>query len=215
MIGLRYIGGIICHQLSSKTFSSATFRCWLCFRCSGVYLGFIIGMVSHLLSNRKVILSWVVILVSLVFIIVCFFHAVILPKIQKVENNFVTFFTGILCGVGLGLILSPIFQCNFVRKKDKGTLMKKLLIQKSISPLFWVGVISPVTLLIFWRSTVSVWFINITSFLGFLILGIILNSIAINKIIQLLLKHPIPTKILFGVSFLVFASEIAIIERIK
>ena len=212
---LRYVGAIICHQLPDKTFSVGTLSCWICFRCSGIYFGFVMGATFHFLSNRKTFLPWGTILISILFMVICFIDAVFTTDLWKVEHNFASFFTGILCGIGIGLILVPISQSNLGSKKNNNALTKNEYVLKSNSPWFWGGIGLPVTLLVFWRSVYSVCFISLVSFLGFLFLGVLLNAIAINKTMRTLVRPCISRINLCGASLVLLIAEIVLIGAIK
>ena len=99
---LMRIGALTCHQIYERSFTLKGYQFPVCARCTGIFLGNIIGI---LLSIMKFRIS-IKICVLLIFIMACdgFLQ---LFKIKE-STNIRRFFTGILAGMGYIFILVNI-----------------------------------------------------------------------------------------------------------
>ncbi|MBS5938979.1 DUF2085 domain-containing protein [Clostridium sp.] len=84
-----------CHQKAERSFFISKYQFPICARCTGLMLGYILG-VSLAFSGKQVNL-----LTNLVFILIMFIDWFLQYKKIKKSNNNRRLFTGFLCGLGI------------------------------------------------------------------------------------------------------------------
>ena len=99
---LMRIGGYTCHQMHERSFSYKGYQFPVCARCTGIFIGQIIGVLCIVLGLRIDFL-W-----SIVLILPMAIDGLIqLMKIME-SNNFRRFITGFISGVGYTYLLFNI-----------------------------------------------------------------------------------------------------------
>ena len=126
---LFFLGGGLCHQRIERTFSIDAFNMPVCSRCTGIYLGIFISLITIILLERRIkgefpSLEIVLITVS-VFLIMGL--DVVLSFLQIIEsNNIIRLITGFLTGWFLVLLLLPLANnVMFKRFVSKNYLDRK------------------------------------------------------------------------------------------
>jgi len=120
------VGYSICHQIPNRTFFLGGQALPLCARCTGTYLGIVIGLVTAALLRRKragELLSRGMLALMGVFILAMAVdggnsYLVLLgrPPLLYVPRNWLRTATGTLNGIALSMIVLPVF--NFTLWKD-------------------------------------------------------------------------------------------------
>lgn len=96
------IGGYTCHQMHERSFSYRGYQFPVCARCTGIFVGQIIGLICIILGFR-INLLW-----SLVLIIPMAIDGLVqLMKIMQ-SNNIRRFITGSISGIGYTNLLFNI-----------------------------------------------------------------------------------------------------------
>lgn len=99
---LMRIGGYTCHQMHERSFSYRGYQFPVCARCTGIFVGQIIGLICIILGFR-INLLW-----SLVLIIPMAIDGLVqLMKIMQ-SNNIRRFITGSISGIGYTNLLFNI-----------------------------------------------------------------------------------------------------------
>jgi uncharacterized membrane protein len=121
------IGYAVCHRISERSFHIGTYQLPLCARCSGMYLGAVIGLVFQALTSwkRSKVPHWSIIAVLVVLVVAfgidganSYLYLVkqvspgFLPQIPNlyVPNNTLRLLTGSGMGLGMALMLFPAFN---------------------------------------------------------------------------------------------------------
>lgn len=97
-----------CHQMESRSFKIHNYQFPLCARCTGVFLGEIVGIISALLGLRIPVY-----LVIVFIVIMCIDWGVQYFNI-KMSTNFRRFITGTLAGFGLLYAYYYVFKYLFM-----------------------------------------------------------------------------------------------------
>jgi uncharacterized membrane protein len=141
------IGYAVCHRISERSFHIGDRQLPLCARCSGMYLGAMIGLIYQVFVSRKrqKFPPWSVAVPLIIFVIAfgidgsnSYLYLIktvspgALPQIPNlyIPNNILRLFTGSGMGLGLAAILYPAFnQTAWADAEDKHALdWKGLLI---------------------------------------------------------------------------------------
>ena len=92
-----------CHQKANRSFFFNNYQCPICARCTGLLIGYILGIVA-LFFNSKISIVLSLFLIGIMFIDWFIQHKKILYS-----TNIRRLLTGTLCGFGIINILSIIF----------------------------------------------------------------------------------------------------------
>jgi uncharacterized membrane protein len=118
------IGSVVCHQAPDRTISIGSYLP-LCARCTGIYTGFLLGIVYQFalwqMKIKKLPVFKISILSSLVLAIL------IVDAIGSylqlwVSPNYIKLILGMLGGSSISLFLFPVFNFSLIakRKKEEG-----------------------------------------------------------------------------------------------
>jgi uncharacterized membrane protein len=134
--GLRVVGYSVCHQLPDHSFTFAGQQLPLCARCSGIYIGFLIGLLgmallgklsASLLPPRAVTL---VLLLALVSMGADGFNSLLAfaqnaPPLYQ-PTNLLRLSTGMAAGVAMALLLVPLLNDALWAKPDRSDSVSDL-----------------------------------------------------------------------------------------
>jgi uncharacterized membrane protein len=121
------IGYAVCHRIGERSFHIGSYQLPLCARCSGMYLGAVIGLVFQTIIGwkRSKIPHWSILALLVVFVAAFGIDGAnsylyllkqvspgILPKIPNiyVPNNTLRLLTGSGMGLGMAVMLFPAFN---------------------------------------------------------------------------------------------------------
>lgn len=115
---LRLLGYAVCHQAESRSFFFQTLQSPLCARCTGMYLGGLLAIAWQARQGRrgKFPPVWVMVLLGLFFIwfgmdgLNSFLHMFPSFKQGYEPSNLLRLITGTGVGLGIGAILTPLFN---------------------------------------------------------------------------------------------------------
>ena len=91
-----------CHQKANRSFFLYNYQFPICARCTGLLLGYFLGIIILFIGKISLTLS-------IAFIITMFIDWFVQYKGIKISNNYRRLFTGSLCGIGIIGILSNIY----------------------------------------------------------------------------------------------------------
>ncbi len=186
------IGYAICHQIPARTFFIDGYPLPLCARCTGIYLGALMGLAGlHLLKRRCAIdLPPTAILVTLVtFILIMGFDGVnsylsFFPKVPRLyePQNWLRLTTGTLHGLAISIIVYPVvngglWHASYVRHEP---VIKNF---KQLSP-FLLGAILVILLTLaavyLWPSAFWLYTLTLLSAAGVLLMiGMIITMLVV------------------------------------
>ncbi len=92
-----------CHQKPERSFYYKSYQYPVCARCTGLYLGYLIGLIIGLLFNPSII-------VAIIMIIPCGLDGFIQLKTNYESTNIRRFILGIIAGIGYLIIIVEIIQ---------------------------------------------------------------------------------------------------------
>lgn len=120
------IGYAVCHRITVRSFLLGERQLPLCARCSGMYIGALVGILYQLRKGRKGGFPPRKILIALGFLVVVFgvdgvnsyFH--LFPNFSGLyePSNFLRLLTGTGMGVGMVVVLIPIVHQTFWQTWD-------------------------------------------------------------------------------------------------
>jgi uncharacterized membrane protein len=185
----HFIGYGICHQIPERTFFFNGQPMPLCARCSGTYLGALLGFVGLLIMGRRragelppprVILMLVGFIVLMgidgVNSYLSFFPAA--PQLYE-PRNLLRLITGSLNGLALSLIVYPVFNFTLWRHTER---------RRSIEKISEVLLFLPAVALLALIVTSGVWFLlyplSILSTGGVLVLLTMVNTMIVLIVTQ-------------------------------
>ena len=100
------IGSYICHRKPERTFKIRGRYFVVCSRCTGIYLGALAYFALVFWVYMQY--SWVIILLALLMMIPTFTDGLTQLMFLRESNNVLRFFTGILAGIGLGIMVKAL-----------------------------------------------------------------------------------------------------------
>lgn len=117
---LYQLSSFVCHQIPERTLIINDHLLPLCARCTGIYSGFVIGIIFQVLFLRKInrLPSARVFSVLLTTIIILFIDGVGETLHLWNLSNPIRLLFGLLCGSSLSLILWPLFN-HFIAETVK------------------------------------------------------------------------------------------------
>lgn len=98
---LDWLGPGLCHQMAWRSLPGA----WLCDRCTGIYIGGLLGVAHGALLRRRASLLWQVILTALLFLPM-FVDKIFLGLDSLIDVRPWRIATGLFAGAGTGLFLA-------------------------------------------------------------------------------------------------------------
>lgn len=115
---LRFLGGGVCHQMPGRSLQAGATTLPLCARCTGTYLGAVIGLLTVIVRGRmraSLLPRWPVLAAFGVFFLAWAADGLnsyltlfpMLPHLYE-PSNAARLVTGTLEGLALSLILSPV-----------------------------------------------------------------------------------------------------------
>lgn len=111
---LRWIGSLVCHQISERTLHVVGYSLPLCARCTGIYSGFLLGIIYQMIiGGRKNsrLPPMKILLTSAGFIILLIIDGLNSRLGLWKSTNYI----GLLCGSSISLFLLPLYN-HFLRK---------------------------------------------------------------------------------------------------
>jgi uncharacterized membrane protein len=175
------VGYGICHQLPERSFFLAERQLPLCARCTGTFLGAIVGLVAMVLLGRRRAsrLPPVPVLIILVFFIgfwafdglnsyMTFFPGA--PNLYE-PQNWLRLTTGMLNGLALIIIVFPIFNFTLWRDTTRDRVIKNLWELLAILP-----VVAVLVWIIQAEISYLLYPLAILSSLGVLMMLVLINS---------------------------------------
>lgn len=181
-IWIDKIGSLVCHQLPDRTIQIGGQLLPLCFRCTGIYTGFLIGVLYQLffwLTNLKRFPSF-----KISFLCLALPGALIVDSIGSYLklwsfSNETRLILGLLGGSSISLFLFPVFNYSFFpdSKKDRG--ITRLVEYAGL--LLLLGLIF---LLSFINSHIVYFIFAITSIAGIILLYLMINTTISARIID-------------------------------
>ncbi len=129
LTGARGVGFTVCSQLSTHSFFVGGQQLPLCARCTGIYLGFLVGIAGMALLGKLGACMWpprsvmVILLLSMAAMVGDGFNSLVsaLPEAVQVyePTNLLRLVTGIAAGVSLALLEVPLLNDALWAKRDK------------------------------------------------------------------------------------------------
>lgn len=103
---------VLCHRNPQRTFKIFGIYFPVCSRCTGIYLGIFFYMILFYLFPVRYNLSTIII--STLLIIPTFIDGLSQLYLQRESNNLIRFSTGLIGGIGLGIIVTmpKVFLSN-------------------------------------------------------------------------------------------------------
>jgi uncharacterized membrane protein len=111
------VGASVCHQIPSHSFQNTGVQFPLCARCTGLYLGSMIGMIYYFLQGKKTKFPAKPLLVFLLFLFLAWAgdgaNSLITALFGKTLVYETTNLTRLMTGFGMGLVMSTILMTLF------------------------------------------------------------------------------------------------------
>jgi uncharacterized membrane protein len=196
----------ICHQLPERTLTVDGRLLPLCARCTGIYIGFIVGFIYQFVRMRKVSELPSIGLCSLLAVSICILVVDGIGEKTHIWylSNDIRYLIGLLCGSSFSVILLPLFN-SFYRHYST---------QLTITTTHYVSILMLLLLLYTDPFFVASYYIySILSILGFIIIYSVVNLIFIGMVFHVTRKSinfmSIPN-LLIGLSA-VFIGEIILL----
>jgi len=130
------VGYGICHQIPERTFFFNNQPLPLCARCSGTYVGAILGFVGLQIMGRRRVgelpANWTLLVLASFIVLmgsdvlnsyVSFFASA--PQLYE-PRNVLRFTTGLLNGLALSLIVYPVFNFTLWRQTERRRSIEKI-----------------------------------------------------------------------------------------
>jgi len=173
MVGLNYIGGLICHQAAERTIQFGDNLLPLCARCTGIYLGFLIGVVYQFIfwqTRLKELPSLKILLASALLLVFLIMDSSGSFLNLWTSSNLMTLTLGLLGGSSIALLLFPVFNFSLFKSSKKDTGIRKIAEYSGLLVLLSAGL-----LMILSGSSIFYSFIAIASIAGIILLYLMLN----------------------------------------
>ena len=164
---LFFLGGGLCHQRVERTFSIDSFYMPVCSRCTGIYLGIFLSLLTLILLERKIkgeLPSLKIVLVSVgVFLLMG--ADVVLSAFKLIQSdNVLRLSTGFLTGCFMTLLLFPLANnVMFTR------LVKKNYLDNWKNFLVWLVSCAALAAVFIFTYKYAIVFWSILSILGLMI----------------------------------------------
>jgi len=115
------IGFSVCHQIPERTIFFGNIAMPICSRCTGIYIGFTISIISMIVLFRKKESGFpplYIVILSLIFIISTVLDGIFSYLYIYNTNNIIRIITGYMFGTGIALILYPVFPYQFYKESS-------------------------------------------------------------------------------------------------
>ncbi len=180
------VGYAICHQLPARTFKIEGVPLPLCARCTGIYLGFLGGLLGMWLLRRQyaIDLPPTAILVTLVlFILVMIFDGLnsfleFVPAVPQLypSQNWLRLTTGTLHGLALSVIVYPVVSISLWRPE----LVKNEAIIQNVAELAaFVAGGGAIIAVVLWQNSWLLYPLTILSALGVVVMLTMVNTVLV------------------------------------
>lgn len=103
----------LCNGISERAWHIGSFVFPLCFRCMAICLGLIVTLVFLLIRNYSFINKFKISIISFFMIIPTTVDGLLQTFFEITSNNYRRFFTGLLAGIGVGMLLYMIINLIF------------------------------------------------------------------------------------------------------
>ena len=179
------IGYAVCHRIDIRSFHLGIRQLPLCARCTGLYLGAIIGVLFQLFHRERKAgkPSKLIIFILILFVVTYFFDGFnsyihlfpIDPKFYLYEpNNVLRIFTGSGMGLSISFVLIPVFHQTMWKKWSPNSSIE------TNNQFFWVlGIAGAINILVISENPLILY-------------PLASHSISVNQLNFLLSKSPIP-----------------------
>ena len=168
------IGYAVCHRIDLRSFYLGERQIPLCARCSGMYLGAMLGLAYQLFLGRRRtgMPSWKIILPTSIFVLAFIFDGVnsflnLFPGAPQVyqPNNTLRLLTGTGMGLAIAILLYPAFNSSVWRLIDPRPAMVSF---RSFSILILIAI--SLDLLVLLENPIILYPLSIISAAGVVIL---------------------------------------------
>lgn len=121
------VGYAVCHRIDLRSFHIGDTQLPLCARCSGMYLGAMLGLIFQMIIGRRRIgmPSWQILVLTSVFVLLfivdgmnSFFSLISERPGLYQPNNSLRLFTGTGMGLAISVVLFPAFNATIWRRVD-------------------------------------------------------------------------------------------------
>jgi len=213
-MGLNYIGSLICHQAAERTIRLGDTLLPLCARCTGIYLGFLIGILYQFafwrtrlkeLPSLKILLASALLLVFLIMDSSGSFLNL------WTSSNLMTLTLGLLGGSSIALLLFPVFNFSLFKSSKKDTSIRKIAEYSGLLVLLSAGL-----LMILSGSSIFYSFIAIASIAGIILLYLMLNITIAAQITRGIFRTSQKTQrsfLILGVALILSVIEFYIFQK--
>ncbi len=211
---LRHIGSFVCHQISDRTLHIVGHSLPLCARCTGIYSGFLLGIIYHMLiGSRKnsQLPPMKILLTSIGFIMLLIADGLAFQLGLWNSTNYMRLLLGLLCGSSISLFLLPLYN-HFLRKN----VLNKPVIETWLKYRGMFLVIGILFSLYFINHICIFYFLSIFSILGLLLEYLMMNTTFAAIIINYKKRNPTFANItmLIAVTLILISGEIWLLKII-
>ncbi|MCJ7665530.1 MAG: DUF2085 domain-containing protein [Actinobacteria bacterium] len=119
---LAFFGGGLCHQRIDRSFNSGIFNMPVCSRCTGIYLGIFLSLLTLVLIERRIkgeFPSLKIVLVSIGAFLLMGIDVVLSTFGFIQSNNIIRIITGFLTGWFMVLLLLPLANNSMFKKYSR------------------------------------------------------------------------------------------------
>jgi uncharacterized membrane protein len=153
-------GYAVCHRITARSFSVGDRQTPLCARCSGMYLGALLGMVYQLRFGRKAGMPPIKITAVLALFLIAFgfdganSYLQFFPGAPSAYDpqNWLRLITGTGIGLGIAAFLYPVLQQTFWRRYDNSPALaswRQFLPLLALAVILVLAVLSNIPLLLY------------------------------------------------------------------
>ena len=124
----HFVGYGLCHQLSERSFIGGGYQLPVCARDTGIYSGFILGIVAVWLLSRGTkpteLPRWPVLAIIAVFVGLMGYDGITSYAGLRETTNDVRLFTGLITGWGLATITAPMVNTQIWKYPGTGRVVE-------------------------------------------------------------------------------------------
>ncbi len=179
---LSFLGGGLCHQRAERSFSVNSLNMPVCSRCTGIYLGIFLSLLTLVILERKIkgeLPSLKMVLVS-VGIFLLMGVDVVLSTLDLIQsNNIIRLSTGFMTGWFLVLLLFPLAN-NAMFKR----FVKRPYLESWKKFLIWIaaGIAGAVLFIFTYQYFIIFWaVISILGIITFVMLILFILFFSLNR----------------------------------
>jgi uncharacterized membrane protein len=180
------IGYAICHQLPDRTFLAGDQPLPLCARCTGLYLGFLVGLAGAFLLGRPravelpptFILTILVLFIGAMALDAANSYLAFSPTWPQVypPQNWLRLLTGTLHGVAISAIAYPVVNITLWRAESA---QRRATIETGGEFALYLGGAAGVIALVLWENPLLLYPLAIFSTLGVVTMLTLLNTVLV------------------------------------